>query len=892
MFMFGVLICVGAVEPYVCVWGIIQGHGQHNVITYKLFYWFCTTAFVSDMCLRFVRARKKSTREGVVLVTRRAEILKLYIRTPTFYIDLISAVPLSGIAVLCGDDPQSSLGGRILAVFRMVRLVKFLNLRGTFFRIHDVTGWSFASINIFQFAMMSVMVLHWIACLWASLVTNSDNCWMAQARQHYQFLSFDESHNMYLMSLYWSVSVLSSVGFGDIVPQARGEFFWAIICMGIGGTVWAYVVGSVCGISASLDKQHDEFKNLLGDVNNFCIERGLPRKLAERVEDFYQHAKDFMRMRGYHHTIRDLSPALKGEVVSWMYGKCFQRVWYFDIVDERCARLLTEGMVPKMYAPDEEVEASLTGVRCLVFLRSGLCVRKNNLLAPGACWGLDVILGSEEHHDIEELLDTAAARSINYCFVLKLPKNCIDHTAKLVPTFAKRLRKAHVRMLFWRGVIAAARAQSRLDKPETKISHTNTPFWDRAGKMMGQVVHKDCLLIHDYEATSKKECAKLHHQLTANQEDHPSVSSYQIGRHHGGVVSGSAMPAAAYRRKSIAGRRNSFGEAVLTDQRRLTIAALPSEALSTEVNRSCYNTDSPRHLHSGSGTSDQKSTPEVSPPLQAGTSAFSATMGNSGDDIGSDGGANCPLLSRRSDVELQPKSAYSASTGEESEEKHQDKYVVEEEVAPVLGCMPPGFTMAEVRATATTETAGTNAATNGVVVCPARLATLDGMKVSELKWLLRSLGANDDDLDKADDSLNVKGALIELMLKLDKETQVEHIAKLNMMKVSELKRLARSLGARNVDLDALDDFQDVKKALIDYILQLRSGSAVTLDAQISLVDMSWKVSIEEKLDDVREELAVINEGIVDDVESLRADLGALKRLMHQLLGRFDAEEKY
>jgi len=514
--MFWCLIVTGVVEPYVSVF---YGRG-HIDLQYKVFYWTSTAVFSVDFCLRFFRAQKQSTRDGVVLVTHLPQIARMYMRTWSFYIDLVSALPLSPLAYLLGIDVYIS---QTLAVCRMVRLLKFARLHGTFFRIHDVSGWSFSAIYIFQFVMMSALVLHWIACVWASLVTNDKQSWFTKAEKDYQFLDFDADADMYLMSLYWSVTVLTQVGFGDITPQARAEFFWAIVCMGVGGTVWAYVVGNVCGISAGLDKHRDEFKNLLNDVSVLCAERHLPWVLQERVEQFYKHSKDFIRMKSYHHTVRDLSPALKGEVLDWMYGNCFKRVWYFDVVDERCSRLLTEGMVPKMYAPEESVEDTLNGLRCLVFLRSGLCVRKNNLLAPGAVWGLDVILGSEEHHDIEELLDTALAKSIHFCFVMKLGKNTIDHAAGLVPAFARRLRKAHLRMLFWRGAIAASRAQSRLDKPESQILHTSTPVWDRAGKMMAKVLHQDCQLIHHYEESSTTECTKLHNQLVAEGHDHPVV---------------------------------------------------------------------------------------------------------------------------------------------------------------------------------------------------------------------------------------------------------------------------------------------------------------------------------------------------------------------------------
>merc|ERR1719183_606410 len=135
--------------------------------------------------------------------------------------------------------------------------------------------------------------------------------------------------------------------------------------MGIGGTVWAYVVGSVCGMAASMDKHRNAFENQLNDVNVLCTERKFPSELTERVQSYYKHAKEFMRMKLYHDTIKELSPALKGEVVNWMYGSCFKRVWYFDVVDERCSCFLSEGMVPLMYAPEEWVEDSIEGTRCL-----------------------------------------------------------------------------------------------------------------------------------------------------------------------------------------------------------------------------------------------------------------------------------------------------------------------------------------------------------------------------------------------------------------------------------------------------------------------------------------------------------------------------------------------
>lgn len=449
--------------------------------------------FILDTSLHFFRAAKVPTREGVALVTYLPDLCRMYING-LFFVDALSACPF---AVLVLIDKSSK---PLLVIRTCMPLLRFVRVPRLMVRLQDLTRWSFQIINILEFFLISFLVLHWIACFWASLGSSTSKSWLGAAKTSHPFLESDDGSgtSLYIVSLYWSVTVLTSVGFGDITPQGWFEFVCATICMAIGGGVWAFVVGSVCGMAAAIDKSESAYQNQMNDVTVICKERKLPQVLQERVRDFYKHSKDFMRMKSYHDTIQELSPALKGEVIKWMYGNCFRRVWYFDTLDERCQLVLVEGMIPKMYAPEEIIEDSVNHVRALVFLRSGLCVRKNNLMAPGAVWGLDVILGTEEHEDIEDLLDTSKARSINYVFVVKLSKHCIDHAATLVPAFARRLRRAHCRMLLWRGVIAASRAEQQLqERKEHPESQSHVSHWDRLGKLMGQIVHRDRLLLED-----------------------------------------------------------------------------------------------------------------------------------------------------------------------------------------------------------------------------------------------------------------------------------------------------------------------------------------------------------------------------------------------------------
>jgi len=470
--LMGVLV-TGILEPLVMCFEL-SGH-------YSLWFDSCLTMiFTADTISYFFRAVKESTREGVVVVTEPRDIARRYLRG-NFTFDFVSAFPFN----LFLESVAIGRGLRLLLLLRFWRLPRLMD------HLQAIFGWSFRAINTLEFVLIIAMVLHWLACAWVFFGLMEEESWLTTARSNFEFFEVHDNTDTYLLSLYWSVTVLSSVGFGDITPVARLEFVVANLCMALGGGVWAYVVGNVCGMVTALDKHRISYENKMNDVNVICYERRLPKGLQSRVRKFYHQSQEFLRMKQYHDTIGELSQALKGEVMLWMYGECFRKVWYLEGLDAKCAVVLAEGMVPYMFAPDEWIEDSVNGVRCLMFLRSGLCVRKCGLLAPGSVWGTDVILGSDEIHDIEELLDRVNARSVTFAFVLRLPKMCIDHAAGLFPEFATRLRKSHLRMLFWRGIVATARAVKRVEAGAPLKAETDFTRWEKLGHAMSSRMHRE-----------------------------------------------------------------------------------------------------------------------------------------------------------------------------------------------------------------------------------------------------------------------------------------------------------------------------------------------------------------------------------------------------------------
>merc|ERR1719271_1297980 len=86
-------------------------------------------------------------------------------------------------------------------------------------------------------------------------------------------------YELYGICLYVALNNIFG-GSCEINPGTYVEFYAQALMLLTGSSVWAYVIGSACGIVATLDPSRIEFRQTMDELNYFCRDQCIPTELS------------------------------------------------------------------------------------------------------------------------------------------------------------------------------------------------------------------------------------------------------------------------------------------------------------------------------------------------------------------------------------------------------------------------------------------------------------------------------------------------------------------------------------------------------------------------------------------------------------------------------------
>jgi voltage-gated potassium channel len=339
------------------------------------------------------------------------ELSKEGLKKPITYFDLIAAIPWRLLT--------SVPGLTILNILKITRVAGYMEE----WRHKEFHQWS--KMRLVFFAYWLGLAAHWIACGWI-MVGGA--------------IAKPEPIKTYISALYWTVTTMATVGYGDITPKNEIQMLFAMVVMICGAGVYGYIIGNIATIIAKRDPAKASYLEQMERITAFMNYRGVPDALQKRVRSYFTYL--WQQRLGYdENTILSTLPlGLRRELALSLVGEIIEKVPLFREASESFIREVAMHLRPMVCTPGDFIFRAGDVARDMFFVARG----RLEVIAQD---GTTVIATVEEGSFVGEmalLLErprSASVRALTFCDLYVLEKNVFFHIVVNYPEVADKIKE-------------------------------------------------------------------------------------------------------------------------------------------------------------------------------------------------------------------------------------------------------------------------------------------------------------------------------------------------------------------------------------------------------------------------------------------------------------------
>jgi len=317
----GVLIFTCLVTP------VRMAFVETDTTNWKIVNYIIDSIFLLDIIFTFNQAFYD---EDFKIISDRKEVACNYIRT-WFLIDLFAIVPFEFLTtsdVEYNEMARLTRLGRMYKLVKLTRLIRILKIiknRSQLFKYaHEFLKISIGFERLFYFILGFFMVCHIVGCLWIlmpQLYSEDTETWLTS-------YSIMDQFDLYLTSIYFTVTTITTVGYGDISGnQTNLEKIFCIFIMAIGVIAFSFASGSLASIIQNYDTQNAKLAEQLNILNRVYKDYFLPLDLYTRLKQSlkYNFSQDIDDLNDF---LKDLPHNLKIELSLYIHEETYKHIYF------------------------------------------------------------------------------------------------------------------------------------------------------------------------------------------------------------------------------------------------------------------------------------------------------------------------------------------------------------------------------------------------------------------------------------------------------------------------------------------------------------------------------------------------------------------------------------
>ncbi|XP_074469993.1 voltage-gated delayed rectifier potassium channel KCNH8 [Sebastes fasciatus] len=341
--------------------------------------------------------------------------------TTWFIIDLVAALPF---------DLLYAFKVSVVSVVHLLKTVRLLRLLRLLQKMDRYSQHSTVVLTLLM--SMFALLAHWMACIWYIIgkmemeanAYNWDIGWLHELGKRLESPYYaigvvngtgsgPAIRSVYIASLYFTLSSLTSVGFGNVSANTDVEKIFSICVMLIGALMHALVFGNVTAIIQRMYSRWSQYHTRTKDLKDFIRVHHLPQSLKQRMLEYFQTIWSVNNGIDCNELLKDFPDELRSDITMHL-NKEILELSLFASASRGCLRSLSLHIKTSFCAPGEYLLRQGDALQAIFFVCSGsMEVLKDGMVL--AILGKGDLIGATLSLDDRVIKTNADVKALTYC---------------------------------------------------------------------------------------------------------------------------------------------------------------------------------------------------------------------------------------------------------------------------------------------------------------------------------------------------------------------------------------------------------------------------------------------------------------------------------------------
>ncbi|KAG2590478.1 potassium channel AKT1-like [Panicum virgatum] len=270
--------------------------------------------------------------------------------TSWFVLDVASTIPTEFARKILPPNLRS------YGFFNMLRLWRLRRVSSLFARLEKDRHFNYFWVRCAKLVCVTLFAVHCSACFYyllADRYPDPSDTWIGNSMPDFHHRSL---WIRYVTSMYWSITTLTTVGYGDLHAENTREMIFNIFYMLFNLGLTAYLIGNMTNLVVHGTSRTRKYRDTIQAATSFALRNQLPPRLQDQMIShlslkFRTDSEGLQQQE----TLDALPKAIRSSISQYLFFNLVQKVYLFEGVSNDLIFQLVSEMKAEYFPPREDV---------------------------------------------------------------------------------------------------------------------------------------------------------------------------------------------------------------------------------------------------------------------------------------------------------------------------------------------------------------------------------------------------------------------------------------------------------------------------------------------------------------------------------------------------------